>query len=306
MKPLYILTVLLAGPALAQTTPNPDYTPPLSQSAGAPLRTPSRSEGWKPGINDPKDLINADPELSNRRQRSRQVLLGPGSDHTHERWYLALEGNLRSNTGQLNNTLNGLISTQGTTAFGGGASAGVILNERWAAEIAYVYQPVQNTLILANGRSPITLRYANGGNSLMLRGKVRLGGQSQISNGAGLWLSGGVGLVPNNGQSLDSLAFRGIIQRSRTTADSIRLTVDTRQNKQWSGLAEVGADYVFRLGHRTELSLFLRRYWAVGYSLKTAVSYSVNRAEPTLATLTNGGNGWSFGVVWRYSYGLKP
>ncbi len=301
MRYLFLLLFFFGRPAVAQTVLNPDFTPPIATTQAAQ----SESDSLRPVVNDSLNRIQADPELSNRPQRTRQVLLGPGSDHNRERWYLAVEGTIRGNSSLLNSTLNGLISTQGTTEFGAGASAGVVLGERWTAEIAYVYQPLHNTLILANGRSPITLRHANSGTSFLLRGKIRLGGRSNLSNGSGFWLSGGLGVVPNSGQTLDSLTFRGIIQRRRNTADTVRLAIDTYQNKRWSGLAEVGAEYVARLSARTELVISLRWYRAMGYSLRTDVSYTVTGTEPTVATLSSGGNGWGFGIVWRYNYGLK-
>lgn len=307
MRYYFLLLFLFGRSAVAQTVLNPDYTPPVATTVLTPADSllPARGDNVSPVVNDSLDRIQADPELSNRRQRTRQVLLGPGSDHNSERWYVALEGTIRGNSSLLNSTLNGLISTQGTTKFGAGASAGVVLGERWAVELAYLYQPLHNTLILANGRSPFTLRYANNGTSVMLRGKVRVGGRSKLSNGSGFWLSGGLGVVPNTGQSLDSLAFRGIIQRRRNTADTVRIAIDTYQNKRWSGLAEIGAEYVARIGARTELIVSLRWYRAMGYSLRTDVSYTVTGTEPTVATLSSGGNGWGFGVVWRYNYGLK-
>ncbi|MCY7356068.1 MAG: hypothetical protein LH609_01095 [Rudanella sp.] len=138
---------------------------------------------------------------------------------------------------------------------------------------------------------PLVFRYVNSGNSLMLRGKVRLGGQSKTSSGTGLWLSGGFGIVPNKGQSLDSLSLRGVILRGRTSADTVRLMIDTYQNKRWLGMAEVGAEYVIRIRKQTERIMSLRWYRALGYSLRTDVSYAINRADPTVATLRNGGNG---------------
>ena len=305
MRYVSFLLFIITAPVIAQTNRNPDYSPPTASPQYMPgTRIDSTTIDVSPAGR--RQYIQADPDLSNGHPRSRQVILGPGSDHTRERWYVALEGTVRINTGQLTNTLNSLLSTQGTTKFGGGAATGVILNERWAIELAYLYQPLHNTLLLANGRSPIMLRYANGGNSFLLRGKVRLGLEGKNSNGAGLWLTGGLGLVPNNGQSLDSLAFQGYVQRTRRTADTLHLLVDTYQNIRWSGLAEVGAEYVVRAGHYTELAFSLRRYQALSYSLRTSVSYTVNQAEPTIATLSSGGTGWGFGLVWRFSYGLKP
>ncbi len=308
MRYVSLFLWLMTLPATGQTVLNPDYTPPTTttQPAGVEGVPTVEGETRQTGIIDSLNSIMTDPEFSRRRQRSYHMILGPGGDHFRERWYLTVEGIIRGNTALLSNTLNGLISTRATTWFGGGVSAGVVLGERWATELAFLYQPLYNNLLLANGRSPISFRYANSGNSLMLRGKVRLGRQNKTSNGSGLWLSGGLGLVPNKGQLLDSLSLRGVILRRRTTADTVRLMIDTYQNKRWSGMAELGAEYVIRIREQTELILSLRWYRALGYSLRTDVSYAINRAEPTVATLSNGGTGWGFGMIWRFNYGLKP
>lgn len=243
------------------------------------------------------------------RSRVERTLARYGSMYTRERWYVSGEGFVRTDINQLDGTFNGLIGTETTVKTGWGATVGWVSRERWAIEGGYARSPIHSTLAIQNGLAPLVYRYTNDKQGFVLRTKYRLPIGKQSMTRSGLWLGAGLWLVPNSGQPLERVSligYRGGYRMyGRDQIDTLRLSSNTRISPHLSGLAEASAEYTFQLGGRTELSLFGRKNWGLGNSIRTDITYRVNGGAVQNATLRGNGNGWTFGIALRFNYAMR-
>lgn len=261
---------------------------------------------YRPAV-EPLDASR--PTTRSRRAELTHLVARYGEAYIRERWYVGLDGFFRTDRGQLNQTFNGLISTKATTQTGWSAVIGWVSNERWAAEGGYARSPIHNTLVVGDGANALDLRFKNNQHGFVVRGKrlMRFGKQTAKS---GLWLGAGAWLIPNNGEQVshflvEGYSYSGSRQPGRNRVDTISIVGETRVSPKLSGLAEVSAEYIIKLGGRVDLSLLARKYWGLGNSLTTNLVYRVNSGEPQTAVLQGDGRGWSVGVSLRYTYALR-
>lgn len=256
-----------------------------------------------------------EPHLTRRSASARRTFLTQlvaryGEAYIKERWYVKMEGFFRSDRDQLSQTFNGLISTRATTQTGWSAVIGWVSNERWAIEVGYARSPIHNTLIVGDGVNALDLRFENHRNGFVVRGKRLMRFGKQTSK-AGLWLGAGAGLIPNTGETVSRFLVEGYSygtsyrQPGRSRIDTLSMSGETRESPRISGLVELSAEYLIKLGGRVDLSLFARQYWGIGHALTTNLVYRVNGGEPQAAVLRGNGRGWSVGVSVRYTYALR-
>ncbi|WP_128544341.1 hypothetical protein [Larkinella soli] len=284
----------------------PDYYRPPGERAGTYLSEPEHRLTEEPAAGRPF-----------RKQRPCRVSLEQlvaryGEAYIRERWYLAAEGGFRSDRGSLSRTFGNLLGTRATTRTGWSALVGWAGSERWAVEAGYAWMPLHNTLLIGGSSNPLTLRFENNKHTLILRGKRLMRFGSRAARRAGFWLSAGIGLVPNDGRQVSRFrvegyqySYGGFRPTGPPRVDTVRMTGLTTVSPRLSGLAELSAEYSFKMGGRAEMSLFTRKYWGLGNSLTTDLSYRINSGEPRSALLSADGSGWSIGVSIRYSYSLR-
>jgi len=252
----------------------------------------------------------------NQRQSPEPLLSRYGQVSTQEQWYIGLEGFSRTDQNNLDQTFDGLVSTEPTTRTGWGALAGWVYRERWAVEGGYAHSAIHNNLQISNGSNPFKFHFDNDKHGFVLRGKrvLRFTGRhtpeqpvrSSSGRRAGLWLGAGLWLIPNSGRSVSKMAFKGYQSQGRfTRQDTLYLTTDTQISPKLTGLAELSAEFIVPVSRRAEFSLFLRRHWGLGNSITTNMAYTVNSNPTQLATLQGSGTGWSFGLSFRYIYGIR-
>jgi len=113
-------------------------------------------------------------------------------------------------------------------------------------------------------------------------------------------------LIPNNGQLDGPNTVTGYkYQGRRETPDIWQLTSQTRTNTQVTTMAEVGAEYNVRLSNHVDFGLSVRKFWGLGNSLTTDVTYTVNHSALQQAQLQANGTGMSYGVSLRYTLGIR-
>jgi hypothetical protein len=244
--------------------------------------------------------------LPNHRRQYARLLTRYGAATVRQRWYAGLEGHLRTDRTTIDNTFNDLLSAGSVSTGGWGACVGLVLHERWAVEGGYLRAPVHNFLQIGGGLNPYTLTLDNGKNAGVLRVKYRLLPTGSSLRQSGLWLSGGAWLVPNTGERVARYSLVATTARDyRTRLDTMRITTDTQISERPSVLLETGAEYTTALGSNLELSFYGRKTWGLTESIRTDMVYTVNNANPRPASLVGSGNGWTFGVALRYSYGIR-
>ncbi len=244
--------------------------------------------------------------LPNHRQQYARLLNRYGAATIQQRWYVGLEGHWRTDRTTLDHTFNDLLSTGSVSQLGWGVSLGWVMHERWAIEGGYLRAPIHNFLQIGGGSNPFTLTLDNGKNAGVLRLKYRLFPTGASLRQSGLWLSGGAWLVPNTGERVARYRVIGYGYRDyRTRLDTIGITTDTQISERPSILIETGAEYNTQLTGNLELSFYTRKTWGLSNSIRTDLVYTVNNVNPQPASLVGSGNGWTFGVALRYSYGLR-
>jgi hypothetical protein len=270
---------------------------------------------YRPPVEPIGEFEPAFRPVKTRRTEMKQLVARYGEAYIRERWYVGIDGFLRMDKSQLDQTFNGLISTKATTQTGLSAMIGWVSNERWAVEGGYARSPIHNTLVVGSGSDALDLRFENNKNGFVVRGKRLMRFGSRAARRSGLWLGAGIWMVPNNGRQVRSFLVEGYRysgsgggigrQSSRNRLDTIQIFGETRLSSSVSGMAEASAEYTFKLGGRTELSLFARKFWGLSNSITTNLMYSVNRGESQDALLQSDGSGWSVGVSLRYVYALR-
>ncbi|GAB3553847.1 hypothetical protein [Spirosoma fluminis] len=244
--------------------------------------------------------------LPDRSQQYDRLLSRYGGPTIRDRWYVALDGFLRTDKAGLDNSFNGLIQSDRVTKFGGSAVIGWAYRERWMVEGGYARTPIHTQVSVSNGNSPLVFRYTNDRNAFVLRGKRLLLSTSGPWLRSGFWVSGGMWLIPNNGQQEGRFLLVGYSYHGRQeTPDTLRLNSQTQTNSRMSVLAEVGAEYNIRLSNKLDLGLSARKYWGLGNSITTDVAYSINQTLMQRAQLQGTGTGMSYGFTLRYTYAMR-
>ncbi|GAB3497550.1 hypothetical protein GCM10027341_17800 [Spirosoma knui] len=244
--------------------------------------------------------------LPDRSQQYDRLLSRYGGPTIRDRWYVALDGFLRTDKAGLDNSFNGLIQSDRVTKFGGSVVIGWAYRERWMVEGGYARTPIHTQVSVSNGNSPLVFRYTNDRNAFVLRGKRLLLSTSGPWLRSGFWVSGGMWLIPNNGQQEGRFLLVGYNYHGRQeTPDTLRLNSQTQTNSRMSVLAEVGAEYNIRLSNKVDLGLSARKYWGLGNSITTDVAYSVNQTLMQRAQLQGTGTGMSYGFTLRYTYAMR-
>ena len=140
----------------------------------------------------------------------------------------------------------------------------------------------------------------------MLRAKRQLFTINPQTHRSSLWVSAGLWLIPNAGEHKSRLSLEGYGHRNyQREIDTLVITTQTATNARPTGLAELGLEYAVRLSSRVDLGMYVRKYWGLGSSITTDLTYSVNGQTPQPAVLLGRGTGASFGVALRYSYSRK-
>lgn len=242
----------------------------------------------------------------NRSAQYNRLLTRYGGPNIRDRWYASLDGFVRTDRAQIDNSLGGQIESDRVTKVGVGAVIGWAYHERWAVEGGYARMPIHTQVLIRNGVSPLVYRYTNGRSAFVLRGKRLALSTSGPWLRSGFWLSGGLWLVPNGGQSEGSFALKGYRYRGRgESPDTLHLLSQTRTGTRMTTMAELGAEYNVRLSDNVDLGFSARKFWGLASSIVTDVDYSVNRKLMQQAQLKGTGTGMSYGVTLRYTYAIR-
>lgn len=239
------------------------------------------------------------PHQVTRREYDR-LLVRYGS-YLAERWYVGVEGFVRVDHNQLSNSFGGLIVTNATTKPGWSALVGWTARD-WAIEAGYARSPINNQFAI----NPFEFQFQNNKNGFLLRGKRQLFSTSPQGRRSGVWATAGFWLIPNAGETKSRLSFEGYGRRSYTREiDTLTITSHTNTNTRSTGLLELGLEYNVKLSSRIDLGIYGRKYWGLGSSITTDLTYSVNGREQQMSTLLGRGTGVSFGIALRYTYSRK-
>ncbi len=230
------------------------------------------------------------------------ILKQLGEVKVHNRWYLGVDGFVRTDKNRLTNTFDELISTESPAAYGWSAVVGWVGNEDWGIEAEYARSAIHNVLLI-NEDNSLHYKFTNDKNSLMLRGKRRLlFGKTSLRRSA-FWLGAGVGIVPNSGKQMEYREFYGYRQKGRWQGvDTLAMTSDTRTNPHATAFAEANLEYVVKIAKGVDMSFFTRKQWGFANSLTTSLEYYVNQQKTQTAVIQGDGSGWKFGVSLRYVF----
>ncbi len=240
--------------------------------------------------------------LGTKQYNVESLLRKFGDVQIHNRWYVGVDGFVRTDKNTLSNDFDGLISTESPASYGWSVVAGWVKNENWGIEAEYARSPIHNVLKFS-GDNSMNYKFVNDKNSLILRGKRRLlFGKASLRRSA-FWIGGGVGIIPNSGQQKDYMEFYGYKSRGRRQGfDTLQITSDTRTSNHMTGLAEASAEYVVKVAKGVDLSLFARKQWGIGTSLTTNLAYFVNNQQTETAIIQGDGSGWKLGISLRYVF----
>lgn len=242
--------------------------------------------------------------LPDRSHQYDRLLMRYGGPQVRDRWYMALDGFVRTDRARLDNSFNGLIESKRVTKAGWGATIGWSYRERWAVEGGYARMPVHTKVSIRNGAYPLVFRYNNDKNAVFLRAKRLVLSTSGPWLRSGFWLSGGLWVVPNNRQEDGSFSLIGYGKR-REVVDTLKLTSRTNSSRQVATMAELGAEYNVRLSNTLDLGFSVRRFWGLSNSVTTDVDYTINKGIAQQAQLQGTGTGMSYGLTLRYTYAIR-
>lgn len=239
-------------------------------------------------------------------QQYSRLLARYGGPAIQSRWYVALEGFVRTDRAQLDNSFNGLIESDRVTRLGGSAVIGWLYRERWAIEAGYSQMPIHTQVSVVEAISPLTFRYTNAHSAFVLRGKRLVLSTGKPWLRSGFWLSGGLWGIPNNGQKEGSFSISGNrYLNMRETRVPVQLVGHTSVNGQLTTLAEVGAEYNVRLSSAVDLGFTVRKFFGLGNSITTSVSYAEKQGPVQQAQLQGDGTGMSYGTSLRYTFSTR-
>ncbi|CAN5646734.1 hypothetical protein BH09BAC4_BH09BAC4_16300 [soil metagenome] len=244
--------------------------------------------------------------LPAQEHQYKRLVTRYGGPQIRDRWYVALEGFVKTDHAQLDNSINGLLESDRVAKASWGVVVGLALRERWMIEGGYSRLPIHTQVSVRSISSPLVFRYMNGQNAFVLRGKRLVLSTSKSWLRSGFWLSGGLWAVTNSGEqegvfSLISYGKQGY----RESRDTLRLSGRTHTNTQLTALAEVGAEYNVRLSNSVDLGISARKFFGFANSINTNVTYTVNGKPFQEAQLQGTGSGMSYGMTLRYTFATR-
>lgn len=286
MKPFYTLFLLVICAQLAVAQNNEDYYNPSLPSYIPPV---------EPKIN----------KFKTDKRSTESFLAKHGGVKVQNRWYVGLDGFIRSDKNTISDSFEGLVGTGSTSKSAWGASLGWVHNENWTVELSYTRSAIHNDLII-NGYNPLEYKLENDKNNFAIRGKRRLmfGKSNRAVRRSAFWIGGGLGLVPNSGKQIEYMEFSGYASRGRQAPDTLFMKTDTHTAEKITAFADVTAEYTVKVAKGIDMSFYARKQWGFGNSLTTDMTYYVNKVETATASIKGNGTGMSFGVSLRYVFSL--
>ncbi|MVM34296.1 hypothetical protein GO755_29970 [Spirosoma sp. HMF4905] len=243
------------------------------------------------------------PEKS---QQYNRLLTRYGGPQIRDRWYVALDGFVRTDRAQLDNSINGLVESDLVGKPGWGVLLGWTYRERWVVEGGYARMPIHTQLAISNTSPPLSLRATNDRSAFILRGKRLLLSTSKPWLRSGFWVSGGMWAVPNSSQEENRVSVAGYRYQGRwETPEYFHLTSESHNSSQMTALAELGVEYNVRLSNAIDLGISARKLWGLSNAVTTNVTYTANRMPSEQAQLQGAGTGMSYGLTLRYTYATR-
>lgn len=246
-------------------------------------------------------------QLPSAQRQYDRLLTRYGGAYTRDRWYVSLSGFVRTDRAKLDNSFNGLLYSDRVTTLAGSALVGWSHREQWAVEAGYANMPIHTEVIVNSASYPYAFRFTNNRQGFVLRGKRMILSTSGPWRRSGFWLTGGLWLMPNNGQDKGQFALAGYGNKDShwEKPDTIRLTGRTALNTNPTAMLETGVEYNLRLSNRFDMGFAVHKLWGLGNSLTTNVSYFLNGRDVQQAQLLGTGSGMSYGVTLRYNFVVR-
>ncbi len=239
-------------------------------------------------------------------QQYQRLLSRYGGPQIRDRWYVALDGFIKTDRAQLDNAYDGLIETNAVGKASGGVTLGWSHRETWAVEGSYSRIPIHTQLAISQTNPSVSIRSIDVRNAFTLRAKRLVLSTSKPWLRSGFWVSGGMWMLPGNNQPTTNFSASGYRYHSQwETHEPFRLTSQTTVQSQTAALAELGVEYNVRLSNSFDLGLSARKLWGLTDVVTTNVTYTALREAPQMATLQGTGSGMSYGVTLRYSFSTQ-
>ena len=243
------------------------------------------------------------PETS---QQYKRLVNRYGGPQIKDRWYVALDGFVRTDRAQLDNSHDGLVESGLVGKAGLGVTMGWTFRERWAVEGSYTRMPIHTQVAISHTSPPVSIRTTTNRDAFMLRGKRLVLATSKSWMRSGFWVSGGVWALPGvAGISENSSAVGYRYQNRWESGDAFKLTTQSQDTGQLAALAELGVEYNIRLSNAFDLGMSARKLWGFTNIMTTDVTYAGNRTAPRQAQLQGQGAGMNYGLTLRYSFSTR-
>ena len=242
-------------------------------------------------------------QSSDRGHLYSRVVKRYGNPAIQSRWYAAVDGFIRTDRAQLDNSFNGQLESNRVTKAGWGAAVGWVYREKWAVEAGYSQMPIHTQISVVNTATPVNYRYTNNYGAFVLRGKRLVLSTSKPWLRSGLWLSGGLWAVSNGNEQNSIFQLSGHRYRYlRETIEPVQLSGYTTTNSLLSSMAEVGAEYNVRLSSKVDLGFSARAIFGLSPSTTTDITYVTSQKTLLQTQLRGTGTGMSFGTTLRYTF----
>ncbi|MBD2700884.1 hypothetical protein IC229_09560 [Spirosoma sp. BT702] len=244
--------------------------------------------------------------LPDQSPQNNRLVARYGGPSIRNRWYVALDGFMRTDRAQIDNAENGLITSDLVGKPGLGVTLGWVYRERWALEAGYARMPIHTQVSINNTTPPLGFRNTDSRSSFVVRGKRLLLSTSKPWLRSGFWVSGGMWVVPGKDQPDNHYNVQGYRYQGRWEAmESFRMVTLTKTNPEMITMAELGAEYNVRLSNALDLGINVRKFWGLGNTSSTDVVYLANRTVTQQAQFQASGTGMSYGVTLRYNFSIK-
>ena len=244
-------------------------------------------------------------QLPEKSQQYKRLVNRYGGPQIKDRWYVSVDGFVKTDRAQLDNSHDGLIESNLVGKAGWGVSLGWTFRERWAIEGSYARMPLHTQFAVAHTSPPLSMRTTDMRDAFMLRGKRLVLSTSKPWLRSGFWVSGGVWAMPGMSK-LENASAAGYRYQNRWEAgDVFKLTTQTQTTGQVATLAELGVEYNVRLCSALDFGVSARKLWGFTNAVTTDVTYVGNRPAPQQAQLLGKGAGMNYGVTLRYSFSTR-